>query len=78
MAAAAILIFEKFEILTVSFTCMGPICVIMPNFIKIDQTVADIWRFNGFFKMAAVRHFGFDGRVLGQPAKTTWWSLSLC
>ena len=31
----------------------------MPNFIKIDQTVAEIWRFNGFFKMAAVHHLGF-------------------
>jgi len=27
----------------------------MLNFIKIGQTVADIWPFNGFFKMAAVR-----------------------
>jgi len=25
----------------------------MPNFIKIGQTVAEIWRFNGFLKMAA-------------------------
>ena len=24
-------------------------CVIVPNFIKISQTVADIWRFNGFY-----------------------------
>ena len=32
---------------------MGPICASMPNFIKIDPTVAEIWRFNGFFKMAA-------------------------
>jgi len=31
-----------------------------------------------FFKMAAVRHLGFVGRVLGPLAKTTWWSLSLC
>jgi len=29
---------------------VGPICVIVPNFIKIDQTVAEIWRFNGFPK----------------------------
>ena len=28
----------------------------MLNVIKIGQTVADIWRFNVFFKMAAVRH----------------------
>ena len=27
----------------------GPICVIVPNFTKIGQTVAEIWRFNGFF-----------------------------
>jgi len=27
---------------------MGTICVTVPNFIKIGQTVADIWRFNGF------------------------------
>jgi len=26
----------------------GAISVIMPNFIKIGQTVAKIWRFNGF------------------------------
>ena len=30
------------------------------------------------FKMAALRHLGFVGRVLGSPAMTTWWSLSLC
>jgi len=29
---------------------MGPICASVPNFIKIDQTVAEIWRFNGFFQ----------------------------
>ena len=45
MAAAAILDFQKFKILT-----EGRLCI------KIGQTVADIWPFNGFFKMAAVRH----------------------
>jgi len=25
----------------------GPICVIMPNFIKIGHMAANIWRFNG-------------------------------
>jgi len=25
-------------------------CVTMPNFIKIGRTVAEIWRFNGFFQ----------------------------
>ena len=37
-----------------------------------------IWRFNGFCKIAAVRHLGFVGHVLGPPTMTTWWSLSLC
>jgi len=44
---------------------MGPICASVPNFIKIDQTVAEIWRFNSFFKMAAVHNLGFVGRALG-------------
>ena len=30
--------------------CRGPMCVTMPNFIKIGRTVAEIWRFNGFFQ----------------------------
>jgi len=38
MAAAAILDFQKFKILT-----EGRLCI------KIGQTVADIWPFNGFF-----------------------------
>ena len=28
--------------------CRGPICVSVPNFVKIGQTLAEIWRFNGF------------------------------
>jgi len=76
MAAAAISVFEKLEILTIS-PCMGPICAKMPNFMKIDQTVAEIWRFDGFFKMADGRHLGFVGYVLGPPTKTTPWSVSL-
>ena len=39
---------------------MGLICVIMPNFIKIGQSVADIQYGDlTVFKMAAVRHIGF-------------------
>ena len=30
--------------------CKGWLCVNVLNFIKIGQTVADIWRFNGFFQ----------------------------
>jgi len=36
-------------IFTRSVPCRGPICITKPNFIKIGQTVAEIWRFNGFF-----------------------------
>jgi len=43
MAAAAILDFLKFKILT-----EGRLCVNLLNFIQIGQTVADIWPFNGF------------------------------
>jgi len=39
--------FQKFEILT-ACPLYGPICIIVPNFIKIGQKVAEIWRFNGF------------------------------
>jgi len=47
MATAAILFFfEKCKILT-SIYCSGLICVTVPNFIKIGQTVAEIWRFDG-------------------------------
>jgi len=31
----------------------------LPNFMVIGQTVAEIWRFLDFSKMAAVRHLGF-------------------
>ena len=48
MAAAAILVFEKFEILTIC-PLKGEICVTVPNFIKTGQTVAEIWRFDGFY-----------------------------
>ena len=34
--------------------------------------------FFNFFKMAAVRYFGFMMRVLGPHTKSIWWSLSLC
>jgi len=47
MTTAAILLFEKFEILMV-FPLSGPICVTVPHIIKIGQTVAKIWQFNGF------------------------------
>jgi len=54
----------------------------VPNFIKIGQTVAEIWRFNGFFKMAASAildlsgvHWDHPRRLLGglyRCAKFGW------
>jgi len=35
----------------------------VPNFVAIGQTVAEIWRFLDFSKMATVRHLGFVMRV---------------
>ena len=42
--------------------------VTAPNLIKIGQTVAEIWRFNGFL-MVVVRHLGFVGCLLGPPGR---------
>ena len=55
----------------------GSICISLPNFVKIGQTVAERSQFIHFFKMMAVRHFGFVGQILGQPT-TKIWSLLLC
>jgi len=38
--------FSKIRNFNALFNVGGQICVIMPNFIKIGQTVAEIWRFN--------------------------------
>jgi len=50
MASAAILDFQKLYILTVAVRCRGPMCAIVPNFIKIVRTVGNIWCFNIFSK----------------------------
>ena len=42
---------------------MGPVCIIVPNFVKIVQAVAKISQFIHFSKMAAVRHLEFAGCV---------------
>jgi len=52
--------------------------VATPNFVAICQTVAEIWRFFDFSKMAAVHHLGFVTRMLKPPTEGIWWSLSLC
>jgi len=70
MATAAILDFRKFEILTVD-----PLCVFLPD---SSKSVKRLQRYGDLtvFKMAAVRHVGFVGRVLGPPTINTRWSLS--
>ena len=47
MAAAAILDFKNSQFQP-SVSCKGVVCVSMQNSIKIGQTVAEIWQFNGF------------------------------
>jgi len=77
MAPAIILNFQNFKFLP-AHTLEWPICVILPYFIKIGQSIAEIWQIFLFFKMAAVRYLGFVVSVFGPPMISTWWSLSLC
>ena len=73
MAAAAILYCGNFKFLTVEMLKRVELRL-LPNFVEIAQTAAEIWQFFIFFKMAAVRHLGLVLRVLGPPT-STWWSL---
>ena len=47
MAAAAILDFQNFKLLTVG-SSRGSKCVILPNLVEIGQNTAEIWRFFDF------------------------------
>jgi len=38
---------------------VGQTYVIVPNFMAIRRTIAELWRFNNFFNIVAVRHSGF-------------------
>jgi len=53
-------LYKKFQILTASGVA-GSICVIVPNFMKICQTVAEISRYGNLMmvKMVAICHFEF-------------------
>ena len=57
MAAAAILDFLNFKFLTVE-TVKRSNCIIMPNFVQIAQTAAEIWPFYDF-QDGGRRHLGF-------------------
>jgi len=72
---SAILHFEILEILTIE-RVLKTICIIVPNFVKIVQTVAEICQFFDFLKMAAIRHLGFVKLILGSSTKSTWGFLS--
>ena len=74
IAAAAILDFQKCEILTVGRRYVD----IMHHSAKFHQNRLNGCGHSTAFQMAAVRHLGFVGRVLGPPTMNTWWSLSLC
>jgi len=61
---------------TWTFQCL---CVTLPNFVVIGQTVAEIWRFLDFiFKMAAVRHHGFVVCVCLDHSQRSFGSIYLC
>jgi len=78
MAAAAILDFQNLRILAMRRLKRVKVRYTMPNFASIGQTVAEIWPFFDFPKMAAIRHLRFVMSVFGPPMKGIWWSLSLC
>ena len=52
-----------------------PLYQISSKSVKRLQRYGDLTFFS---KMAAVRHLGFLGHLLGPPTTTTWWSLSFC
>jgi len=53
-------------------------CVTLPNFIKIGQTVAEIWRFNGFFFKMADAYWDHPRRLLGGLYRCAKFGLNRC
>ena len=72
--------FKKFEILTAD-RLQRANKRHRAKFYRIDQTVAEIWQFDGF-KMATVYHLGFadcyvrNYACMGLLTKSIWWSLN--
>jgi len=77
IAAAAIFEFWHREIYWL-LGSRGSRRVLMPNFVKIGQSVAKILKFFDFLKMAAVRHIEFVWGIFVPPTVSTSGSLSLC
>jgi len=69
MAAAAIVDFRNFKFLTVRRVKKSS-CIIVPNFVAIAQTAAEIRQLFDFSKMAAVLHFRFVMRMRDNPRRT--------
>ena len=74
MASAAILYFQKFQLLTVDPLPGANVRHRAKSHQNLsngrkDMAIPDLTGF--FFKMAAVRHLGFVGRLLGPSAITT-------
>jgi len=77
MAAADILDLPQFKIFTVDPLPRASV----HHLAKFHQNQSNVRQRQGdltVFLLAAVRHLGFGGRLLGPPTMTTWWSLSLC
>ena len=68
MVAAAILDFQKFEILTVDQLQWSSVRHYFKSH-QNRQTIAELRRFNSFFKMAAVRHLGLLGAYWDHPRR---------
>jgi len=82
MASIRHLGFLKFGFLTCEFfnSHWGPEDKCTSSWKISSKSVKWFWRYHDFsiFKMAAVRHLGFVGRILGPPSKSsTWRFLSL-
>ena len=58
MAAAAIMYFQNFKFLTVGQLKKVDVSHV-PNLVEIGQTIAEIWRFFDFSKMAAAANLNF-------------------
>ena len=49
-------------------------CIGLPNFVKIELPLAELWRHIDFFKMASGSHIGFDLDNIRPNTKCNCWS----
>jgi len=48
-------------------------CIGLPNFVKIELPLAQLWRHIDFFKTATRSHIGFDSDNIRPPTKCNRW-----